>query len=68
MTNGTSSSPANGPRYTALSPEDLAALRRSSRELNDLDPHTKARAQAGFRNAYRTAQRVVDGRIDPMSV
>jgi hypothetical protein len=50
-----------------LSEQDLAALKDSYRNLDDLDPRTVQQAQAGFRHAYAIAQRVVDGSIDPLS-
>jgi hypothetical protein len=54
----------NGAR---LSPEDVNALRRTARDLSDIDPQTIARAQAGFRHAYEVAQRICEGTLDPLS-
>lgn len=68
MTARTNHSPDHTPRYNDLNQADLAALKRSYSDLTDLDERTKARARAGFQHAYSVAQRVVDGRVDPMSV
>lgn len=68
MTARTNHSPDHTPRSNALNQADLAALKRSYSDLSDLDERTKARARAGFQHAYTVAQRVVDGRVDPMSV
>lgn len=64
----TNHGPDRTPRDNALNQADLAALRRSYSDLSDIDERTKARARAGFQHAYAVAQRVVDGRVDPMSV
>lgn len=68
MTARTNHSPDHTLRYNDLNQADLAALKRSYSDLTDLDERTKARARAGFQHAYSVAQRVVDGRVDPMSV
>jgi hypothetical protein len=75
VTARTNHSPDHTPRSNALNQADnalnqadLAALKRSYSDLSDLDERTKARARAGFQHAYTVAQRVVDGRVDPMSV
>ena len=68
MTARTNHNPDHTPRSNALNQADLAALKRSYSDLSDLDERTKARARAGFQHAYTVAQRVVDGRVDPMSV
>lgn len=52
--------------YEPLSDADVADLRESYRNLDDIDPHTVERAQDGFRRAYAVAQGIVDGRIDPL--
>lgn len=68
MTHRTSPSPGHAPRFGSLSKDDAAALKRSYSDFSDLDERTKARAKAGFQHAYAVAERVVDGRVDPMSV
>jgi len=50
-----------------LSEDDLAALKRSTQDVSDLDKRTKARAYEGFKHAYARAERVLDGSIDPLS-
>jgi hypothetical protein len=55
-------------RYTgSLTEADLQSLSQSATDLSDVDPHTLARAEAGFRYAYRVAKRVTDGTLDPLS-
>ena len=50
-----------------LSADDLAALKRSTQDVSDLDNRTKARAYESFRHAYARAERVLDGSIAPLS-
>jgi hypothetical protein len=59
-----------GPAATpgmSLTQEDLNALRRTTRDVSDLDPRTLERGQASFRHAYEVAQRVSSGALDPLS-
>lgn len=50
-----------------LSGPDLEALKKSNRDVSDLDMATVTRAHEGFRYAYSVAQRVLDGSLDPLS-
>lgn len=65
--------PATGTTHTErkmspLGASDIAALRDTHVNLSDVDNGTRTRAHAGFRHAYDVAQRVLDGRADPLSV
>ena len=50
-----------------LGPEDRAALHKLVSDLRDIDPHTRARIDAGFRRAHDTAQGIANGTLDPLT-
>lgn len=55
-------------KMSPLGASDIAALRDTHVDLSDVDSSTRTRAYAGFRHAYDVAERVLDGRADPLSV
>lgn len=50
-----------------LSDEDRSALTNFNTDTTDLDEATVERASEGFRQAYSTAERVVNGSLDPLT-
>ena len=61
------SGPLAAPSGMSLTQDDANALRRTARDVSDLDPRTLERARASFRHAYEVAQRVSSGTLDPLS-
>lgn len=50
-----------------LGEEDRAGLRRLVSDLQDIDPHTRSRIDAGFRRARDVAQGIASGALDPLT-
>ncbi|SHU27104.1 Uncharacterised protein [Mycobacteroides abscessus subsp. abscessus] len=53
--------------YAGLNDADREALRKTSRDLGDIDQRTRDRITAGFSQAYATARGISDGRLDPLT-
>lgn len=50
-----------------LSETDREALRRTARDLSDIDPRTRARIAADFERAYAIAAGIANGTLDPLT-